>query len=106
MSANSGSKLRTGGSFCPQYSAGKFQIWSEVPLDIKEQQEAVDQMITTIENYYDTKKFALKVTYRTNPNFLNGKSEEESGGWSVGYKMPNNPNIIFKHFEGIDPYNP
>ncbi|MBS4196230.1 hypothetical protein [Lederbergia citri] len=86
--------------------AGTLQIWSEVPLNIPEQQEAINQMIATIEHFYDTKEFALIVTYRTDPNFLNEKSKEEYGGWSVGYKMPNNPNVIFKHLEGIDPYNP
>ncbi|MCJ7840149.1 hypothetical protein MUB24_04330 [Lederbergia sp. NSJ-179] len=51
-------------------------------------------MITEIENYYETTDFALLVTYHLDLSYLNGKSEEEYGGWTIGYKMPNHSDIL------------
>ncbi|WP_062109051.1 hypothetical protein [Bacillus niameyensis] len=86
--------------------AGHLGIFSEIPLNRAGQEEAVRQLIAEIENYYETSDFGLVVNYHLNPLYLNGKSEEEYGGWTIGYKMPNHPEIYIRHFEGEDIYAP
>lgn len=86
--------------------AGRLGIFSEVPLNRWEQAEEVRNMIQDIENYYGKTDFALLVHYHLNPHYLNGKSEEEYGGWTIGYKMPNHSEIYIRHFEGEDIYAP
>ena len=61
-------------------------------------------MISELEDYYGKNDFSILVIYHLDPNFLNDKSQEEYGGWTVGLKMPNHPEVIFRHFDGVDIY--
>ncbi|GIN70762.1 hypothetical protein J14TS2_12370 [Bacillus sp. J14TS2] len=68
-----------------------------------EQAVAVENMITELEDYYVNSDFAVLVSYHLDPSYLNGKNEEEYGGWTFGYKVPNQPKVLIRHFEGEVP---
>lgn len=80
--------------------AGKLGIVSEVPMDIANQKEQLTNIILELETYYGRDDFALKVIYRNDDNYIEGKNIEEYGGWSIAYKLPKNSNILFYHFKG------